>query len=201
VHALSAQGWRALYWAPGSGYPSVEELGRRFGVKSTTVKRAMTAQGITLRTAAEQKRIDLAAGRCALPENPRRGEHSPFRRGVAHGPAQRSPAHQEKLTAARRERAAAHYEERPCRWCGTPVRRTLYDLKLQPHPACCLSHAAAHRAWVQKWGPESARPLIVAALRQALGRRPATYENLERLAELLGAGEAEILAVLTHPHP
>lgn len=54
---------RELYCDPGSGYPSLTELGRRFGVSYKLVRRILIEAGIKPRSLADQHRIDGICGR------------------------------------------------------------------------------------------------------------------------------------------
>lgn len=58
VHEITADRWQEIYWGVGSGYPSMETLANRFGVSRETIRRHLKRHGISVRSVAEQNRIE-----------------------------------------------------------------------------------------------------------------------------------------------
>lgn len=187
---ISPERWRELYW--GEEKPSVIELSRRFGVGDGVVRRIFKAKGIKLRSNAEQQKIEYRAGRHRPPD--RKGKTpstaATQRRNTGAGMrAAHSPEAIRRLALS-----LQRSETRRCCWCGASVTKIPSAFRTE-RVYCSLSCSAYHR-WHLRRDPEAPRPLLLEKMRDALGKGRVTGERLERLAEEIGAGDPEIIAVM-----
>ncbi len=191
LKAISPTRWRELYWSAAGGSPSVHALAVRFGVADRTVKRLLVAAGLRVRTYAEQQTLERRRGRwkepATRPGNPRLGiwwEETP-----KHDPRRKRAL--ANLKRGRRPGKNRRRETKPCGWCGAPVTRIPSQFTIAG--AFCDRSCAAFLTAHMRYNPDRPRPLIIEALRTALGTRPPTWEHLEPLIERFGATEEEAL--------
>lgn len=202
VRQISRDRLYELHWGPEKlgQYEIARRLGELAGhrVSPAHVAEVYRDNGISMRSAAEQLKIDGMMGR--------RAEYGNFRPGSL--PEEQKAEWAAKLSAAQKGRrktrehlrklGLAHRksETRSCAWCGKPVTRKPCYFRVAPaDTVCCVSDGNRLRAW-RRHNPNSPRPLIVHALRQLIGSTYPNEERLQRLAESVGAGEAEIIEAL-----
>jgi hypothetical protein len=205
VRQISAARWSELYCEPGSGYPGMETLARRFGVSDTTIKRCLQAAGIQPRGREQQARIEFrrpgSRGRGAL-LSASRAQSVPASRAAPMWTPEARARWQEGYARAWRERGREWTERRaagrrrgahvPCAWCGAPVWRRPYQLRRDRFPCCdrsCLGRLGVHR----RYRPDALRPAIVSRLHAHGRERPAggRWDKIELLPQLERKG-AEI---------
>lgn len=202
IDYLSRERWTELYWGPTSGYPSVAALAAQLGVGPETVMRRLRKFGIVTRTMSEQLKADIKMGR-------RKSSHPgprPMEHLVAYWTGRKqSRQHRQRIKDAK----AVHPVDVPCAWCGVAVPRITAERKRRSFSACSPAHRSAY-AWHLRRGENAPRPLIADHLhklcQERLKRlrernsdgtlRPPTWEQLEKLAEEIGAKDLEIWAVL-----
>ena len=201
IDQISAARWYELYAAPGSGYPSINELARRFGVEDGSIRLRLKENGIRPRSMGEQIRIELRTGR--HPGIPKRG---PDGRYPDHIREANERVKGKKLSAVEARRRTSN-QKRPsgklvvrCAWCGDSLLRFPCRIRPEKHYACGADHNAQWRSWRSRGG-DKPRPLIADRLRELLRQEPykalpPTYETLEKAGAAIGAGEAEIIEVL-----
>jgi hypothetical protein len=202
IDEISAARWQELYWGPESGHPSIASLAERFGVGAEAIRNRLRKFGIVTRTMSEQLALDIKHGR-------RKASH-PGPRSVEHlvdywSGRKQARKHVSKRAAAR----VTTPEEVPCSWCGAPMPRVTAERRRRAFFACSASHRNYY-AWHCRLREGEPRPLIVDRLQQLSEERlkrlrdrnpdgtlrPPSWEQLEKLAEEIGAREPEIMEVL-----
>lgn len=198
---ISADRWRELYLGPKSGLPSVLALARRFSVRPNTIRLHLRKHGIPLRTASEQARASLASGARGKPGGGL-GRLENLRPGSKSG---RKLSNEElsKLQEGLREYRRKYHPivDVPCWWCGEPCPTSPSHRAASPRRFCDNVHMGKGFAWT-RWRGDAPRPLILDRLRDLLREEPYralpfTWVTAEKAAATIGAGEAEIAAVLT----
>jgi hypothetical protein len=191
--------WRELYEGPGSGYPSISELARRFGTVPKTMRGYLRRAGCNLRSVGQQITIEVKL----RPEGMRRGQGRIPPKGIY--PQQFTRPDGTSILAGKRKTKAWRKQksesmmlraEVPCAWCGKTLSRRPSEIR-GPWQYCSLPEHGQHRSFMAHHGPEDARPLIVEALRIRLGSGRPTYEHLAEIGRAIGANDAEIREVLT----
>jgi hypothetical protein len=194
--SMSAARWRELYW--GKEQPSVAALARRFGVSEEYLASLLDQHGFRRRTQAEQQRIEARTGRWQpgaraglTPE-----VYAKHRAAYEAGHEKARRTRQTREARARYRAARQRFESRLCVWCGETVTRTPHLFVSPPERTYCTLTCSARHKWYRIHHPGAPRPLILERLRAALGKGPVTGERLDRIAPSVGAGEAEIVALM-----
>jgi transposase-like protein len=200
---ISPAGWWELYWAHGSGYPSMAALARRFSTTHETIRRYLARAGIKTRSRSEQQRIALAQGLLTMPDPKQASAQVKNRYPVASLNAERKgkPMPREWVERMAATKALRAPVTQPCAWCGVPVTRAHNQPKFYPAAVCCRSHHSAYMRWKKPGQGDKVRPLIVDHLRDLLRQHPyktlpRTRETLEKAGATIGAGEAEMAEVM-----
>lgn len=203
--SISCDRWRELYWGMHSGYPSVEGLSRQLGLSPGTVRRLLIEAGVRLRTPGEQRKVEysqkrwIPKGNIDCPGRWRTGDpDNPFKDPLIRKRARE--ALNRKLIQQTGQRIS-----RPCSWCGDTVLR--YPCRVKRPEQLFYCNGLHKHEWQRHWAhsPDQPRPLIVGRLRflreslilpNGIPIAHPTYEQLEKLAATIGAGDPEILAVM-----
>jgi hypothetical protein len=147
-----------LYAAAGSGYPSVGALAKRLGVSRECLRKRLLEVGISIRTQAQQARIDYRAGRVVPPRGPgdpglgvRTAESC---RGVPRPPGVRAAV----------SRARSGRVEAACAWCGCRVLCPPSRVARTRLGVFC-GRACQGQGWAhERRCPDAPRPRLVALL-------------------------------------
>jgi hypothetical protein len=153
--------WEA-YWGPGSGYPSIAALSRRFQVRRETVISRFDRFGIKRRTGPEQAKIERLRRANAAKQHP---------------------------PPKRKWKPSPHFIEYTCVWCGETYQRR-YKYKHATYHVCCREHQRLYLRWLARPDQDPHQPTPEWKKRQKmvvnsrdLAGEPATDIEILRLAQ------------------